>query len=88
MQQAFGKGVVFMLLSALFLSTALLLIKLGSFDYPFFWLIFMRYSVSFVCLSAILLFKRRLLATIKTTHFRYHLLRGVVICASQYCLFS
>lgn len=76
-----------MLLSALCLSLGFLFIKFGSHDYPFFWLVFVRYFVGLLCLTGIFLYKKILIHTLKTRYLRIHILRGLVITSSQYCLF-
>lgn len=76
-----------MLLSALFLSLGFLFVKFGSYDYPFFWILFARYLIGSICLTAIFLVRRTLIETLRTTHFRHHLIRALVITTSQYCLF-
>ncbi len=86
-KKSFGKGVAFMLLSASCLSLGFLFIKFGSHDYPFIWLVFVRYFVGLLCLTGIVLCRKNIVNIFRTNHLRFHVLRAFVITASQYCLF-
>lgn len=86
-KDVFWKGVLYMLLSAFALSFGLLFVKFGSYDYPFFWLVFARYFVVLSFIFLIVFFRRKFLEVIRTRHLKFHLLRAVVITSSQYFLF-